>query len=186
LNTKYIIAEEDGKVFPFTNTDANGNAWFVSDVKRVESANEEIKKLDSLNTKISAVLSDNLSDLSYANEVAKLKSRYKVDSTASIILNEIKPNFLKYTSNNTNDGFAVFSEIYYGQGWQAYIDGNIVPHLRVNYVLRGLSIPAGNHVIEFKFEPKVIETGSTIALASSVLMGLFIIGGLVYIVKKKE
>lgn len=186
LNTKYIIAEEEGQVFPFTNTDANGNAWFVSDVERVENANEEIKKLDSLNTKISAVLSDNSIDLSDVNEIAKLKARYQVDSIASITLDEFKPNFLKYNSNNENDGFAVFSEIYYGQGWQVYIDGNTVPHVRVNYVLRGLSIPSGNHVIEFKFEPKVVQTGSTIALASSVLMVLLVIGGFVYIIKKKE
>jgi hypothetical protein len=186
LNTKYIIAEEEGQVFPFTNTDANGNAWFVSDVERVENANEEIKKLDSLNTKISAVLSDNSIDLSDVNEIAKLKARYQVDSIASITLDEFKPNFLKYNSNNENDGFAVFSEIYYGQGWQAYINGNTVPHVRVNYVLRGLSIPSGNHVIEFKFEPKVVQTGSTIALASSVLMVLLVIGGFVYIIKKKE
>jgi hypothetical protein len=186
LNTKYIIAEEDGQIFPFTNTDANGNAWFVSDVKRVESANKEIKKLDSLNTKISAVLSDNLTDSSYLNEVAKIKTSYEVDSTASIILNEFKPNFLRYKSNNENEGFAVFSEIYYKHGWQAYIDGNRAYHFRVNYVLRGLPIPAGNHVIEFKFEPKVIQTGSTIALASSILMVILTIGGLVYLVKKKE
>jgi len=186
LNTKYIIAEEEGQIFSFTNTDANGNAWFVSDVERVENANEELKKLDSLSTKKSAVLSYNLRDQSYVNEVAKLKARYIVDSIASITLDEFKPNFLKYRSKNLNDGFAVFSEVYYKQGWQAYIDGEVVPHMRVNYVLRGLPIPSGNHVIEFKFEPKVIKTGSAIALASSLFMILLIIGGLVYLVKKKE
>jgi len=79
----------------------------------------------------------------------------------------------------------VFSEIYYADGWQAFIDGKAVPHYRVNYVLRALEIPKGNHTIEFKFEPKVIQTGSSIALASSILLGLLILGGLFYEFKYK-
>ena len=112
--------------------------------------------------------------------------KFKVDSTASIELKSFKPNYLKYESNNVNDGFAVFSEIYYKDGWNAYIDGELKPHIRVNYVLRGMEIPAGKHIIEFKFEPKVIETGSKIALASSAVFGVLLLLGIFFQFKKKK
>jgi len=180
LNTKYIIAEEKGQVFPYTNTDANGNAWFVANLKTVGNANEEIVALDSLNTKVKAVVQKTI-----VNE-SNLKRDYQVDSTATIELREYKPNYLKYESNNSNNGFAVFSEIYYQQGWNAYLDGNLVPHQRVNYVLRGMEIPNGNHTIEFKFEPEVVKTGSTIALASSAIFGVLLLLGIFYTFKKKD
>jgi len=168
LNTKYIIAEEQGQVFPYVNEDAHGNAWFVSELEKKESANTEIKALDSLQTAIKAITT-----------VSELNSKgFIVDSTARINLTAHQPNHLKYKSTNSNDGFAVFSEIYYGNGWQATIDGKETPIHRVNYTLRGLEIPAGNHDIEFKFEPQVVKTGSTIALVSSVLFGLLLFGGL--------
>lgn len=175
LNTKYIIADDDkGNIFPYENEDTNGNAWFVSEVKQVGSANEELTGLESLDNKNIAITTQSIS-----------KRNFAVDSTASISITEYKPNYLKYKSNNNNDGFAVFSEIYYADGWQAFIDGKAVPHYRVNYVLRALEIPKGNHTIEFKFEPKVIQTGSSIALASSILLGLLILGGLFYEFKYK-
>ncbi|MBU2940174.1 YfhO family protein [Lacinutrix sp. C3R15] len=185
LNTKYIIAEEEGKIFPFTNTDANGNAWFIENIKRKESANAEIIALDSLDTKRSAVLSNNLLDEKYIKNVASLKTNYTVDSLANIALKEYKPNYIKYQSKNNNPGFAVFSEIYYANGWQAYINGKPKDHYRVDYVLRGMEIPAGDNTIEFKFEPRVIQTGSSIALASSILFGLILLGGLYFGIKKK-
>ena len=178
LNTKYIIAEEQGTVFPYTNTDANGNAWFISTLKQLPNANAEINALDSLDTKSVAVTT--MSDFSSKPETV----RYEVDSSAVIRLKEFKPNYLKYESNNSNDGFAVFSEIYYGNGWNAYIDGELQTHIRVNYVLRGMEIPAGNHTIEFKFEPEVVETGSTIALASSAIFGVLLLLGIFYGFKK--
>ena len=172
LNTKYIIVENEGKIIPFTNEDANGHAWFVKTLERVNSANEEIKALDSLDTKNKAV---------YNYETNKnLQSNYKVDSLASIKLVYNKPNYLKYESNNTNKGFAVFSEIYYGNGWKTFINGKEATHIRVNYTLRGMEIPAGKHTIEFKFDPEVVKTGSSIALASSVIFGLLLLGGLFY------
>ncbi|WCO00367.1 YfhO family protein [Psychroserpens ponticola] len=175
LNTKYIIAEEEGQVFPYTNEDANGNAWFISDLEKVNSANVEIQMLDSLNTAIKAITT---------SEVLNTK-QFSVDSTANIKLTEYKPNYLKYSSTNAKDGFAVFSEMYYGKGWQAYLDGNEVSHQRVDYVLRGLEVPLGEHQIEFKFEPQVVKTGSCIALASSILFGLLLLGGLYMEFKKK-
>ena len=168
LNAKYIIADDEkGNIFPYQNDDANGNAWFVSELRKVNTANEEMIALDSMDTKTKAITTQELSNL-----------KFTLYSTANITLTTYKPNYLKYQSNNNNDGFAVFSEIYYADGWNAYIDGNLTPHHRVNYVLRALQIPKGKHTIEFKFEPKVIETGSKIALASSILLGLLIFGGL--------
>ncbi|RKE95236.1 YfhO family protein [Ichthyenterobacterium magnum] len=176
LNTKYIIAEENGSIFPFTNEDANGNAWFVSQLRGVDSANDAILALDSLKTLDEAIYEK--SDKSKVKAAVEKNYQFSVDSLALISLVDYKPNYLKYESSNNNEGFAVFSEVYYGEGWNAYIDGKIKPHQRVDYILRGMQIPAGNHTVEFKFEPKVIQTGSTIALASSILFGLLLIGGL--------
>ena len=177
LNTKYIIAQnEDGAAVPYTNTDANGNAWFISELEEQPDANSEIMALDSLNTKQKGI---------YSN-FEGLPKTFQVDSLATINLVDYKPNYLKYESSNTNDGFVVFSENYYGQqGWVSYIDGNEVPHVRVNYILRGMQISAGNHTIEYKFEPQVIKTGSSIAMASSILFVLLLIGGLFFEFKKK-
>lgn len=180
LNTKYIIAEEQGQIFPYTNTEANGNAWFVSKLEVVANANEEIVALDSLNTKTTAVLEK------LVQTENNLKTTYKVDSIASIELKEFKPNYLKYESNNTNVGLAVFSEIYYAQGWNAYIDSVLTPHFRVNYVLRALELPKGKHTIEFKFEPQVVKTGSNVALASSVILGLLLLIGFFIEIKRRK
>ncbi|MFK7833960.1 MAG: YfhO family protein [Winogradskyella sp.] len=180
LNTKYIIAEEQGQIFPYTNTETNGNAWFVSKLNVVADANQEIVALDSLNTKTTAVLQK------FVASENNLKPRYQVDSLASIQLKDFKPNYLKYESNNSNDGVAIFSEIYYSQGWNAYINGELTPHFRVNYVLRALELPKGNHTIEFKFEPQVIETGSKVALASSAVFGILLLLGLFYEVKRRK
>ncbi len=171
LNAKYIIGQgENGEPFPYVNNEANGNAWFVKQLKNVETADQEIKALDSLDNKNVAIFS-----------IAELQEKkFQVDSTASIKVETYKPNYIKYNSNNSNDGFAVFSEMYYSNGWNAYIDGNLMPHYKVNYALRGLQIPKGKHTVEFKFEPKVVKTGSQIALASSVILFLLIIGGLFY------
>jgi hypothetical protein len=193
LNTKYIIGQgEDGKPIAYNNPDANGNAWFVEELKQINSANEEIIALDSLDTRNKAILNryDNEFYESFTQTMPnRLISQfdYKVDSLVSINLVEYKPNYLKYQSNNNNNnGFAVFSEIYYKDGWQAYIDGDEKEHIRVNYVLRGLEIPKGNHTIEFKFEPQVIKTGGSIALGSSLLLGLLLLGGLFYEFKNKQ
>ena len=188
LNTKYFIAEEQGQVFPYVNEDANGNAWFVSRLRRVGSANEAIKALDSLNTSKDAIYEDVIRTTDGSFSIGKglgLPSSYQVDSTAIITLTTHQPNKLVYKSSNTNDGFAVFSEMYYGNGWQATIDGEDTPIQRVNYTLRGLQIPAGNHDIEFKFEPQVVQTGSMIALGSSVLFGLLLIGGVWFKFRKE-
>jgi len=175
LNVKYIIqTDKAGKEFPTQNPNANGNAWFVKEVKLVDSADQEMKSLDSLDTKNSAVVNQK----EFANlNLAKL---YAKDSLTQIILVKHKSNYLKYRSSNTALGLALFSETYYKNGWNAYIDSKKVAHFRADYTLRALVIPAGEHVIEFKFEPEVVKTGSRIALFSCIGMLFLIIGGLYF------
>jgi uncharacterized membrane protein YfhO len=179
LNTKYVIVpDEKGAPTLAVNSNANGNAWFVNELKFVVSADEEIKALDSLNTKTIVVLS--------SRYTSDYKNDYPKDSLAQISLTDYKANAISYQSNSKSEQFAVFSEMYYKDGWNSYIDGKLTKHFRVNYVLRGMEIPAGNHTIEFKFEPKVIKTGSTIALASYALLFLIPIGWFLFKRKKKK
>ncbi|WP_397447227.1 YfhO family protein [Polaribacter sp. R77954] len=180
LNTKYfIVPDKNGAKQAQLNPDANGNAWFVDRVKLVNSANKEIQALDSLNTKTTAVL-----DKSKLSENANFI--FQKDSTATIKLLNYDVTTLNYQSKTQKEQFAVFSEIYYRDGWNAYIDDKLAPHFRVNYVLRGLRIPAGEHEIVFKFEPKVIQTGSYIALSSYAVLLLVAIGWVFYDEKEKR
>ena len=181
LNTKYIIqTDSTGAAFPTSNPNANGNAWFVQKVKFVNSSDEEMKALDSLDTKNIALVNEYEFGSRFKNDPTK----FIKDSTANIKLTSYKPNHLKYTSNNPNSGLAVFSEMYYVDGWNSYIDGKKVSYFRADYALRAMEIPSGKHSIEFKFEPQVVKTGSTIALISSVLMLLLLIAG-IYMKRKK-
>ena len=184
LNVKYVIQSvENGQKLALQNPAANGNAWFVEKVKFVNSANEEMKALDSLDNKNEVVMNER----NYVDHLkgTKFNGEFKKDSISSINLVSYKPNQLKYVSNNSKEGFAVFSEMYYENGWKATVDGNEAKIFQVNYVLRGLQIPAGKHTIEFKFEPQVVKTGSTIALISSIGM-LLLIGAGVYFERKKK
>ncbi|MET3047232.1 YfhO family protein [Flavobacterium covae] len=181
LNVKYLIQKnEKGEQFPIRNQQANGNAWFVKSIKFVKSADEEMKSLSNFNSRSVAIL-NTVSEKSQQLKETKTIS----NENAKITLQSYKSNDLKYESINPKNGFAVFSEIYYGKGWNAYIDGKLVDHYRVDYILRGLPIPAGKHSIEFKFEPQVVKIGSIIALISFILMIGLIIGG-IYLIKKKS
>ncbi len=182
LNVKYVIqTTEEGQPIPLQNPNANGNAWFVNEIKAVNSADAEIKALDSLNTKTTAVL-NRKEFVSQAKELENKK--FQTDSLSSIKLISYEPNYLKYISDNSQNGVGVFSEIYYPKGWKVTIDGQEVEMFRVNFVLRALQIPAGKHTIEFTFEPEVVQKGSTMALFSSMGMLLLILGGLYYERKK--
>lgn len=180
LNVKYVIqSDENGQPVPTLNGQANGNAWFVSKVRIANSADEEMKALNKLDTKNSVVINK----AKFPDAVTK--TTFVKDSTAAIKLVAYEPNFLKYVSNNLNEGLAVFSEMYYAQGWNAYIDGKPVPHFEADYTLRGLKVPAGKHSIEFRFEPQVVKTGSTIALISFILM-IVLAGAGIYLWRKKQ
>ena len=179
LNTKYVIqVDEKNQEFPALNDKANGNAWFISKVKFVSSSDEEMKALDKFNSKEEVIINEKEFKISTDKTYAK-------DSLAQISLVKYKPNYLKYKTQNNAKGLAVFSEIYYPKGWIATIDGKQAPIFRVNYTLRGLEIPAGNHTVEFKFEPQVVQTGSTIVLVSGIGMLLLISGGIYWERKRK-
>jgi hypothetical protein len=177
FNVKYVISgDEKEGVYPYPNPDANGNSWFIKDLNLVANANDEILSLEKLDSKNEAVFTgDNLKQTSF-----------KVDSLATIHVKSYKPNHLEYISSNTNKGFAVFSEMYYENGWKASIDGKETKIHRVNYAFRGLEIPAGKHTVSFKFEPQVVKTGSKIALITSVIVLLLLIGGLFILYQKRN
>jgi len=182
LNVKYIIqTDSTGAAFPVQNPNANGNAWFIEDLKLVNKPDDVMKALDNLDTKKVAVF--NVHHFGSKLESARLKENW--DDSGKIQLDVYKPNYLKYLSENKGKGLAVFSEIYYGKGWNAYIDGKLTDHFLVDYVLRALEVPAGKHTIEFKFEPQVVQTGSMITLFSFIGM-MLLLGGGVYFERKKQ
>ncbi|PXY43784.1 YfhO family protein [Flavobacterium hydrophilum] len=177
LNVKYVIqTDKEGNEVPVANPEANGNAWFVSSVKLVNKPDDVMKALDNLDTKNVAVF--NVHDYEAKFKSARLKKQW--DNTGTIKVIEYKPNYIKYQSDNGKDGLAVFSEMYYKNGWNAYIDGQLTDHFPVDYVLRAMEIPGGKHTIEFKFEPQVVKTGSAIALGSSIGILLLLIGGIYF------
>ena len=162
LNTKYFITPKGQAQ---QNPSAMGNAWFVNKINIVANADAEIAALDGFNPANSAIV-----DTRFSEQII-----VGLDNTeARISLTEYKPNYLKYNSTTTKEGIAIFSEIYYNKGWNAYVDGDLKPYFRANYVLRGMKIPAGNHVVEFKFEPAVYHVSERIALASSVILLLLL------------
>ena len=158
LNTKYIIGKEV-MVNPFNS----GSAWFIKTLEKVPSRNEEILALETLDFRNKAISND----LEPKN--------YITDDSSSVELLEKSSNYLKYKINNNNDGFVVFSEIFYPYGWVSTIDGVETPHHRVNYILRGMQVPNGEHIIEFRFDPQVVKTSSKISLASTSIFVLLIL-----------
>ena len=167
LNTKYIIYNNDAE--PLFNPHALGNAWFVEEVDVVEDADREISALGLLAPDSVAVADDRFEDYLEAHPFAN-------SNEGSIELVEYKPNYLKYRYTSPADQFAVFSEIYYKDGWKASVNGKQVPHIRVNYVLRGMVLPAGEGEVEFSFEPKYYFVGQNVSLASNLLLLLALAG----------
>ena len=180
LNTKYFIVQgEDKQPTVQINMQAMGNAWFVNDVKLVNNADEEIGALTSFNPAETAVVDKRFEASLKGHIITK-------DSIGTITLKEYKPNHLRYESNTGSDQLAVFSEIYYDKGWNAYIDGKPAPYFRANYVLRAMIVPSGKHTIEYKFEPAVYRIGEKVSLASSLLLIVLLIGGGIFGWMKRE
>lgn len=170
LNTRYfIVSGQDGEPAVSRNSNALGNAWFVSNIRIVNTANEEIDALNDFDPATEAVVHKEFSN--YVSGLTPAKD-------GAISLTKYEPNHLAYQSNTGSEQFAVFSEIWYNKGWQAYIDGAPADHIRVNYILRGLRVPAGQHTIEFKFEPKAFARGK---LASGIFSGIILLGLLGFI-----
>ncbi|HPM12894.1 MAG TPA: YfhO family protein [Bacteroidales bacterium] len=185
LNTKYFIVEppksnpneQAQQPIAQLNPEALGNAWFVTNISIVPNADAEIAALEKFNPKIQAFV-----DVRYKDLLSD--TVFNVDSLSVISLQSYAPNHLVYTSKSSKKGVAVFSEIFYDKGWNAYIDGKQVPHFRTNYVLRGLEIPEGEHTIDFKFEPTMYTVGNTISLVGSLLLILALLAILFFETKK--
>ena len=177
LNTRYIIYNPEAA--PLQNRYALGNAWFVNEVKMVKNADEEIKAVGEINPARTAVI-----DEKYSKELENFAP--KPDATAKIKLTDYRPNHLTYETDAATEQLAVFSEIYYKKGWNAYVDGELKPHLAANYVLRAMRIPPGRHNVEFKFEPRNYYLGEKISLASCILLFAGLGAALFISLKKKK
>lgn len=154
LNTKYIILDTEDR--PIENYHTRGAGWFVNEIKLVKSADEEIRLTATDATANAAVIHEKFS--------ADISVPATLKDTGSVIMTEYSPNHVSYSVNAPQDGFAVFSEIYYPKGWKAFIDGKEVPIIQTNYIFRGLSVPAGTHQVKFSFEPEVVYASARYSL----------------------
>lgn len=170
LNTKYVFAHPQAPYL--INNNALGNAWLVKQVLAKPSADSVLFNLTEVDLKTTALSESTENKLGFSGE-------------GSVKLIESKANHLKYTFSSATQQFVVFSEVYY-KGWNAYVNGELVPHEKVNYILRGLQMPAGQHEIEFKFEPPLYAQGENISLAASLLVILLFGFAIYQEVKKKK
>lgn len=178
LNTKYIIQQDQqGKDQVYPNPDALGAAWFVKAVRFEQSSSAVMNALTTLNPKDTALV--------LSKDKSLITSTFAVDSTAAIRLIQNKNDVVTYQSSATSDAFAVFSEVFYEKGWRAYVDDKEVPVIRTNYVLRGLTIPAGQHNIRFEFKPASYYTGKQVANIINILI-FVVLGIAIYIVYKSN
>lgn len=165
LNAKYFIVGDLNQPQSFSNPEANGNAWFVSNIEWANTPKEELHKIGSIDNKTTAVLSVEDKNQLHSMPLAK-------DSTAYIELKQYQPNELVYKTVSKTPQLAVFSEIYYPHGWKVFLDGKEVPYLKANYLLRALPIPKGEHTVKMIFEPEVLKKGK---LVSMIAFGIFIL-----------
>jgi uncharacterized membrane protein YfhO len=155
-----------------------GHAWFVEGVKIVDNADQEMAALSSFNPADTAIVDERFQSF--------LREYTPGRETGSLIeLKSYTPNRLEYQYTARKNSLAVFSEIYYPKGWNAYVDGAPTPHFRVNYILRGMVLPAGKHTVVFSFEPRVYALGETVSLTSSLVL-LALILGLVFLELRKQ
>jgi hypothetical protein len=189
LNTKYIIVPSGGdnsKPQLLRNPNALGNAWFIDEIKWVNSADEEIAALADINPAKTAVIDRRFE----SEELQKFDYRTtgQADSAAisSIKLTEYRPNRLTYESEASTEKLAVFSEIYYPKGWTVSIDGKEAPAIRANYILRAMLIPEGKHTIEFRFAPKTYDTTERIAWTGYILLLGFVVLSIILGIKENK
>lgn len=171
LNTKYIILSprtEGGMPQAQLNPGALGNAWFVQNVQWVENADQEIAALNPpFAPDTTAVI-----DVRFKENVSTTWSAPQMGDT--ILLQSYKPNELIYTSKSAGERLAVFSEVYFPNGWKVWIDEQPADHFRVNYILRAMNIPAGNHTIKFRFDPDDYTKGNTLGDVSSGIITILL------------
>ena len=174
LNTRYVIVppRKQGETEQVQrNPGALGNAWFVRELRAVQTPDQEMAALSAINPRQVAVVD--------AQKFPAAKPATYPDSSATIALTAYAPDALTYHYNSAQPGTVVFSEIFYADGWQAYLDGQPVPHFRVDFVLRAMQVPAGAHEIKFAFEPKEYSIGNTVSLVASVAVLLLVVGAVV-------
>jgi hypothetical protein len=179
LNAKYVITKnQQGQPEVQQNPGALGACWFVKNIEYVKDDAAAMKALDKNNPADTAVVEQ--------DEKNKINSAPVFDSAARIQLIKNDNDVITYTSNSNNNEFAVFSEIYYDRGWKAYIDNKEVPIIRTDYVLRGLSVPAGNHTIRFEFKPASFYSSKTIETIASAIVWLLIVFTAVVLIRKNK
>ena len=178
LNTKYLIYPQGNKPAANINPDAFGNAWIVSDIKWVATPNEEIAAIENTDVKKTAIINDE-----FKNVINEFKPS---NSLGTIRLDSYKPNELIYSFNSSKDELVVFSEIWTSKGWTLWIDGKESPLIRADYILRAAVIPAGNHEIMMRYEPKIWKVGNTIQFISSLILILGLITAIVISIKAKR
>lgn len=169
LNMKYVILpdQKDPKqTMAIVNPYALGPCWLVKDIKYVRTADQEMAALDTFDPATTAIINEEFKTF--------IPFAPAFDSTATIKLVENKNDNIKYEFNASSNQFAVFSEMYYSKGWKAFIDGKEAPYCKVNYALRGMSIPAGKHSIEFVFDSKLVDTAEQLAKFASIFSWLFV------------
>jgi hypothetical protein len=178
LNTKYFIVPDPANQQPMVevNPGALGPCWLVKTIKYVNSADEEMTALNNFHPADTVVIDK--------REQSKIAFVPQYDSTASISLVQNLNDDIAYKFTAPANQFAVFSEVYYPRGWKAFIDGKEAPIVKVNYALRGMAIPAGNHIITFNFAPQSFIIGDRITLIIGILSILIVLGGLGYGWKK--
>ena len=174
LNVKYIIQNNEDNPLGVTRNPNNlGNAWFVKNVINVENSNEELLELKNID----------LANTCLSQNFEITNTNFQLNETNEIKLVSRKANQLIYNSKTDSNQFVVFSEAFYKNGWQAYIDNKPVNHYKVNYLLRGMEIPKGNHEIKFEFVPKVVNAGFYLSLFSYLI---FITVFIKFILNKKN
>lgn len=166
LNTRYLITPNNqGGEGMRRRQSASGNAWFVERVTFVADNEEEMNALNSFDPQKEAFVHEEFRSVLQ-------EGRIQAPGNSSITLTQYRPDHLVYEYSAPNDVMAVFSEIWYDKGWKAYVDGQELPIIRANYVLRALQLPGGNHQVEFKFEPVSYHRGETISLIASIILVL--------------
>ena len=181
MNTKYFITPgQNNQRTVQLNQGALGPVWFVSNIQQVNTPNEEIDALNSVNTANTAIVLSS----EFENHITGLAPG--IDSSASITISAYEPDRITYKSQSNKEMLSVFSEMWYGpdKGWQAYLDGKPVEHIRANYALRAMRVPAGSHEIVFEFKPRSYYMGEKISLAGSLIMIGCILGYLFLIYKE--
>jgi hypothetical protein len=175
LNTRYVITQQGVQYNPA----AFGNAWFVKDIAWVNTPNEEIEGIGDADLKAVALV-----DTCWRKAV---KDNVTMTQPAKIELtNYANPGNLFYESESAENGLAVFSEVYY-KTWKAFIDGEEVPVLRANYILRAIEVPAGKHVIEFRCKDELLVRMQVVSIIASIVIVLTIIGLIVFsIIRRKR